>query len=601
MHQLTPLASVNGTQSPSHGNNNDITLAVHCPHCRSDLSGTICDTLLLRKVYECQHSSSFDPVRAQRESLRDDVSPEQSTTSSLERMEFRHVAADDPVLAREIAAAREREGQFWEHKESLAWHKQQQQQQQHHSPKSVASLVSEESHGSDKQEIDDSRETDALASNPTPANASSPMHEEWGLEVDVRTGVHESMKLPPHQQLASPSQRPPDPTLLAGLDGAMPVGEQKAITRLLSSGDTSELALAAIRLAKVADQVRRQQGESLASSLRGSGSREAAATSRVELVASNTDAKQTILMTVYQLIDAGKKARRKAVLSNSPTQRQRASSADYEWRPQSRYTKLATVKAAQHRLVDEELRAKLARLKRHPLPSRLPKYCEFTIPFNAVSMSDAHHIVKCLPFRFCNDTWDGTVMDAFYKISVKDARPKLPAGKNYAPTPVTYRTFVDDHYKVHYHRRRPVFDEGVRAIMGWYDTNGKGGCGDMRLDTPHPRVLIASVVDPNNNNHQLDDALVISGSVIVPGDVVTHLNGVELRDVTVDDLIARICSLCYSSSTSRLESQFPVSSMARDQDTEIATVRLGFVLNADRAIAKALHMRATAIHSLYYD
>ena len=155
-------------------------------------------------------------------------------------------------------------------------------------------------------------------------------------------------------------------------------------------------------------------------------------------------------------------------------------------------------------------------------------------------------------------------------------------------------------------------------------------------------------------------------SMIFPGDVVTHINGIELRDYTVDDIIALICSLFDSEAAATTTTaaathnnhlvtpppppppttSSPIaqtlslldgtmnlftSTSSTSQDTDRShffsppspkspvthhhqqhpnqtsdsnnnsgrqkVLELQFVLNADVAVAKALHLRAMAIRS----
>lgn len=507
---------------------------VHCPNCRSDLCATICDTLLLRKVDRHPHNNDFDTDEYNESSF----------------LELKRAMDVDERLVQEIAAARDREGQFWARKETAA---------------------------STLQQIDGD---DQCAEEQQQQQKRVVYHEEWGVEVDLRIGAHESIKLPKEFQQSTMHSRA-DTTLLAGLDGAMSAREQEQATRYLISGDTVELALAAKLLAGIAEKVRGYQQQRERESLQTAAA--AGEAQRKE---------ESLLATIYQLIEAGKRARSRTFGNNSP--RAVPSKKSPTSRVTNSYTKLATLKAAQHRLVQRQLREQLAYLKRHPLPARMPKYCEITVHIDSVNMN-AYQIVKSLPFRFCNDTWDGTVMDAFAKIYVKDARPNLPAGKNYSPSPIT-STFVDN-YKVQ--QWRPVTDEGIRNILGGDDYT------DVRMDIKHPRVLIAAVV---LDSFSLLSSTAVSG--VLPGDVVTQLNGMELRDDTVDDLMARICSLCYNSEEAALnDNDDNDDNDGEDGDdenddtileSEAPTVRLGFVFNADQAVAKALQMRAAAISKMYY-
>lgn len=650
LEHLLIVTNNNNNNNPSQKifeeENNTIMVAtvVHCPNCRSDLSPTMCDTLLLRTVDTCQSPSL----------LQQQQQPAGCNNINNRWTELKEAMSGNEQLAFEIAAAREREGQFWEQKERRFLDRQtttaEQQQTPPRSTTTTTTAVSadedDEEDYEDEVDEDDDEEEDEEVYRPIHKSTDALVHEEWGLEVDARTGVHESIKMPRDQQIMQQSseQRRPDKTLLAGLDGAMSVPEQETVTRHLVSGDPAELALAAKLLSGTAEKIRgfqqqRKQSAFLPST--GTGAVEnddnSTADSSKETKQSNSpSAMESHLVLVLKLIEAGKVARRRTNMSNG--NKSSPGGGGIQERkgngPRSPYTKMASVKAAHHRMVDVELRAQLAFLKRHPLPARMPKYCEIVINFDDIAMSDANHIVKCLPFRFCNDTWDGTLLDAFARISVREPRPRLPSGKNYAPIPTQYSTFVDK-YAVKHHRRQAGLNEGVRQMMGWCEGSG-GGNGTMRLDTSHPRVLIAAVVAdthcytttvPQSSNSISSStgmpwASVLHGSGVVPGDVLTQLNGVELRDVTVDDLIARICSLCYTSSSSSSSNTSSSSSMdnvhagegeddrsvnsvaqrgSSSHGKTLHSVRLGLVLNADVAVAKALQMRAAAIQNMYFD
>jgi len=476
--------------------NEDIIL--HCPNCRSDLGPTVCDTILLRKVDHVPSENDDE------EAIR-------------KRLTLKKAIDVDVTLLREIALARDREAFFLEQK----FRKEQQSE-------SIRSLCEE------RQDIEDF------------------VDDEWGFEVDIHLGAHESIKLPKDWfpfSVYQTNEAKTDRTLLGGLESILPLEEQKEITRCMTSGDTSELAKAAEILSSVAELVH----------LQWSGSN----------VGTTSGGKTTSFRSkqrrpsIYNLIETGKRAR------SDIHRKQPVPTSGLPSKVAPIYTKSYTIKATKHRQIERQLREKLAYLRLYPLPVRMPKYAEFTIQLDGLPNElELSQIVKSLPVRFCNDTWNGTVIDAFHKIYVSPKDLKTPQnGKNYAKRSLPTSTFVDNYSVSHKRQDTP----GIRNILK--------SDSDVRIDTPHPRVLIAAVVDSQAG---------LQG--VLKGDVVTHLNGVELmRDnCQVDDVMALICSLLFSS-----------SEVVRDGNgggvsTPKTTLTLKLVLNADRATAKALKMRAVA-------
>jgi hypothetical protein len=438
-----------------------ILTQVKCPYCRSDLSRSICDTALLRKV---------------------DRLDEHERSALLEA----------PALSLEIEAARIRQAQWFE------------------------ALL--------RRSFDDTASLDRSSS------------DAGDDELD-----------------ASWSYTTADTTLLGGLESVMTFYEQEEITRCLTSGNTEELARAAKLLYHTSEKLKRK-----------SDSMDLSTTSTsIDLGEDATTASLEESRLFYQLIEAGKIARYRAPPPPPPSSTPDSSPSFHRPPP---YQKLATQKATQFRTVEREIRRHAAYVKRHPLPTRLPKYCEYYLHFE-----DSMHvgqIVRSLPFRFCNDVWDGTIMDAFAKCSIHNASfsPKLPRGKNYSGHPKITSTFVDN-YKVY--QRRPYDDEGVRNILQSYRraTTGSRASADPpeegRIAEDSDRVLVAAVVQTTGT--------------VFSGDVITHLNGTELGVTTVDDLMARIWSLCYAG--------------GKEPPCRIP---LQFVLNADRAVAEALKWRAVS-------
>jgi hypothetical protein len=180
-------------------------------------------------------------------------------------------------------------------------------------------------------------------------------------------------------------------------------------------------------------------------------------------------------------------------------------------------------------------------------------------------------------------------MDAYTKFIIQRCTTtydpkKLLRGKNYSGKDsnraAATSTFVDN-YKVH--QRRPYDDSNVRNILNFENCHitseyhhdiGTGSSHDIATDDTRDvctgtndairhcdtseedrdvDVLLKTNPPSNDISHsgsrtksRVMIASVVNmavASMIFPGDVVTHINGIELHDYTVDDIIALICSL----------------------------------------------------------
>jgi len=305
--------------------------------------------------------------------------------------------------------------------------------------------------------------------------------DEWGVEADDVIGPHEEKH--PKEFWGEQHSIKIDSSLLAGLESALTTEDQRLLTKYMTSGDTCKLATAAKILSGIADAVHEGMKPSRSIAPRSS---------------------------VYRLIEDAEKARH----TKKP-----AAKANHAKPRVTRpiHQNPAVLKAQQHKIMEQKLRRQLAYMQLHPLPVRMPKYVEF----NMCAVED-------LPFTFCDDTWDGTVMDAFSKI------------------------YISGNHNVTKKRQQ---NRGVRNVL---DAGSQADCGDVRIDTEHPRVLIASVEYEGGRRG------------IMLGDVVTHLNGEEMVG-TVDDLVNKI-QVCR----------------------ERGDKSLRFVLNAERSAAEALKLRALA-------
>ena len=182
---------------------------------------------------------------------------------------------------------------------------------------------------------------------------------------------------------------------------------------------------------------------------------------------------------------------------------------------------LAGGKRNQKQLVDMEMKHQMQYMKSHPLPLRMPKYVE------VVSTTS-----KDFSCQFVDDTWNGTVLDAYSKISIKKSLlGKVTISKQHAES------------------------SGIRRVIDAGSSDNSKTKGKGYIDIERPRVIIASI------NKEM------GRQGVVKGDVVSHFNGEEFKGTAAElkELI----------DTSRYEGEV-----------------LTFALNADAAVAEALRRRS---------
>jgi hypothetical protein len=319
---------------------------------------------------------------------------------------------------------------------------------------------------------------------------SDPLHDDsftrnfkqMGVEADVDRGVHSSFIIEPNQP--SPTHKSSiDRTLFQGLDVAMSTEEMETITELLTSGDTANLAGAAEILHGIA--IRVQKGLP--------PPKPPAELPRRQVSRSGS---------IYKLIDENKAAQQKAMLSKKPDDKRRVL-------PQEDRRIRKNEVFANHRAIEKEIAREAQFMKLHPLPVRMPKFVEFNLhdtrsrSFLPFFLSPAND--NAYPLSFCNDVWDGSVIDAFCKINVA-------TGKE---TVVT---------------KKVCENAGVINII----EGGGDGAGDW-ISNEKGRVLVASVRSEAGRQG------------VLKGDVVTHYNGEEF-DGTAEDLDTAIKALAERSS-----------------------------------------------------
>lgn len=179
---------------------------LHCPCCRSDLTYSIRDTLLLRKVDELLHLL---------EEGRDDVVMTEAQARLKDALERSH------DVKNAVEESRRREAEYF---------------------------------GLPVLEKDDDSE-------------SCLSYEEWGVEADLLNGVHESFRCPksPTRQSTYSNKNKNnntliDATLFGGLDFFISADcDRIDLTKLMVSGETAKLAEGAQILAEVAKAIREPQ------------------------------------------------------------------------------------------------------------------------------------------------------------------------------------------------------------------------------------------------------------------------------------------------------------------------------------------------------
>ncbi|KAL7433334.1 hypothetical protein ACHAXM_006003 [Skeletonema potamos] len=277
----------------------------------------------------------------------------------------------------------------------------------------------------------------------------------------------------------------PDTTLMCGLEFFMTDQEQRFVTSYLVSGDTSKLAAATEMLHYVSALSR--QG----------------ITPNFKRSSTNS-----MMGSIKEVIREGNEARRIENEGGGGTRKSAGVLSEM-------FVPLAKEKRRTREQMNAALKQQFEYMSKFPLPLRMPKYAELT----------AHKGGFSLTFR--DDTWDGTVLDAFCKISVT-------------------RSLLG-HVSV---TKQHGQSRGIRNIVnvGSSKPNGMG-----QIDTSRPRVIVASISAEGGQQG------------IMVGDVVSHVNGSEFYG-SACDLVRKI--------NSRSEGEL-----------------LTFAFNADAAVAEALRRR----------
>eukprot|EP00546_Thalassionema_frauenfeldii_P008276 CAMPEP_0178916954 /NCGR_PEP_ID=MMETSP0786-20121207/12960_1 /TAXON_ID=186022 /ORGANISM="Thalassionema frauenfeldii, Strain CCMP 1798" /LENGTH=428 /DNA_ID=CAMNT_0020590415 /DNA_START=177 /DNA_END=1460 /DNA_ORIENTATION=- len=351
-----------------------------CPNCRSDLSETIRDTLLLRKADAVINASSEEELTESQLLLK----------SILNTAKVRNAISN----ARRLEA---------------------------------------KALGTELDEVDEIEE----------------FTEEIGVEADLINGVHRSFHLPrpPSPTFCKKKVVKEDPTLFAGLDYFLSQEERLYVTELMSSGETANLAEAAQLLFFVAKDAFSNNNKK-ASTLERSES----CKSRIQNSKRSFVKKSSFLDLIDEAEDAHQGFDKK-------------------------HSKSTT--AGQRREQIQSMARQVQIQNEFPIPVRMPKVIE-------ISFAEKFEL------QFIDYEWDGTVMDAYSKLSIgfnrKSVRQKRPNNKR------------------------------VRLVLD--------GDGDVQVEMPgQKRILVGHV------GHSAGK----QGTML--GDVVTHVNGISVANKSSTELM----------------------------------------------------------------
>ena len=334
--------------------------------------------------------------------------------------------------------------------------------------------------------------------------------DEEGVEISIDNGPHKSFVFRHHSQIDLSSSTvdeeevnledvPVDLTLLSGLDGFMTEQEKQFITSQFISGNTNKLA--------GATEMMHYVGLTAKQGIKPSMKR------KKSMLIRQPTAQRSVLASISELIKEGNEARK---MEDEKEGRNAVGVVA------SQLKTIAGGKRNQKQLVDIEMKQQMQYMKSHPLPLRMPKYVE-------VVSSTA----KDFSCTFVDDTWNGTVLDAYSKITVRTSllSSKVTISKQHAES------------------------SGIRRVIDAGSSDNSKTKGKGYIDIERPRVIIASI------NKEM------GRQGVVKGDVVSHFNGEEFKGTAAElkELI----------DTSRYEGEV-----------------LTFALNADAAVAEALKRRS---------
>mmetsp|Transcript_18549 Transcript_18549/g.45959 ORF Transcript_18549/g.45959 Transcript_18549/m.45959 type:complete len:492 (-) Transcript_18549:15-1490(-) len=310
-----------------------VKVYLHCPNCRSDLTHSIRHTLLLRKVEELKHLKV----------------PESEWTTSQVRLKN---VLDTTEVQKAIRHAKIMEAEYF------------------------GRDFNEDEHESfifDDNSMADELEDDV---------------EQWGVEVDLKNGTHDSFiePSPPSPTIREEAIRV-DPTLFAGLDDFLSEDDRKKVTEFMTRGTPSHLVKAAEVLYNTLQELSNPKPppHPPPPTTTPQTTTEKRKYSRKKSVARRS--------SIFQLIAEADAAEGR----RNNDEKKVAEETQALFNAQSR--------VAQHRQLERELRIQADFQKKFPIPVRMPKAVklDLSLPFD---------------MELVDYTWGGTVMDAYSKISI---------------------------------------------------------------------------------------------------------------------------------------------------------------------------------------
>ena len=363
----------------SSDGNFHVKVYLHCPNCRGDLSDSIRDTLLLRKT---------DAVI-----LATELYPQELTEKQLQ---WQYAMTTNVDVMDAIQEARRVEKDFFVSHNRIV------PSSGISSSLSIASTFS----GSDTEtDTDDEADVKDVAFGRQKNKASSPKDvlDLWGVEVDLINDVHESFYIPA-SHIPSPVHRfnmvddsatsnrlrhtenQIDSTLMRGLEYFLDKEDQVEICNMLTSGDVDQLVDAAKWLYDAGESAHHPQ-QSQQQQRQDGGRRKKRPKPRLSRRSS-----------VYMLIEESKQAHETAhAKRHGATQVLKS----------MRHHQRAQRRQQRRRMTVYDAKKRASFLKNFPLPVRMPKHVE-QLPLDP------------FPINLIEGTWDGTVMDAFNCVHIRN-------------------------------------------------------------------------------------------------------------------------------------------------------------------------------------
>jgi len=529
--------------------NSHVKVYLNCPNCRADLASSIRDVLLLRKVdtveFLLQQQQNQEKHHGRINSARTTI----KLTPSQERT---RLAMQELHVQEAVARARASEMEFWKtHHRDL---EQEESQQMAEAAEQAFLDASSASIQISRRRL--SRIKSSWKLREVSSCSQQSFGEEWGVEADLINGVHSSIRLPADQKISDTAwsgsirdydqlfqkQQPEtitegsnsnspgssintssstrnknviDETLLHGLEACMTHSEQLTISHLLTTGEPDDLARAAHVLQGI--EIDTRQGIKPADRQRMMNRR----------------------ASVYGIVEEARQIHQEAN-SNSSGNKSAPSSATSLYAQQQPNSRMYMAARQQDRLrmaqerreLEVSLLQRASLLERCPLPVRMPK---------SVTLDVADPSSRGFSLRFCNDSWDGTVLDAYTRLNITAASSRS-----------------DQKWKIV--KKAQTQHHGVFHVLSQGQYQNHFG-HDIMLAEPHSnmqRVVVASVQGKAGRQG------------VMKGDVVTHIDGAALdAGTTVDDLVALV-----------------------QAKKEAGQKTFEMVLNADVSIAEALKRRA---------